>query len=326
MSYYRYPYELPVGGGGVSARPDLFPTGHADFIKFQAVQTDYKVANAGRFNRNVPDNGQVASRKDYGPAMYLYMPQNLSVTYAPQYNQVGVGIMGAAVANALGGELSAQNIADQLQTFAGDATSEVIFNSLAKSITNLNSVMALNSGDIDGNTLMALASGKIFNPFQEQIFAGIGFRTFNFDFKMVARSKEEGKQIAAIIKYLKRSSLPRFSGSTGEAGENPTGVQNLQGFTATSNDRYLSVPNRFRVSFCRMAENGTGLEDLNHFKMDLCVITNISVNYTPDGQYVALHPDDVKGEEYGLFVPAVNLSLSLTESSIMTSDKVDLGF
>ena len=86
-SILRYPYSVPVPGGASEDPGSMFPTGHVDYIKFQAYKTNYNVQNAGRFNRALRDNTDYGKRKKSGPAIFLYMPNNLSVTYSPQYNQ-----------------------------------------------------------------------------------------------------------------------------------------------------------------------------------------------------------------------------------------------
>ena len=331
-SILRYPYSVPVPGGASEDPGSMFPTGHVDYIKFQAYKTNYNVQNAGRFNRALRDNKDYGKREKSGPPIFLYMPNNLSVTYAPQYNQQNIGLMGGAIAGALGGDGSAASIADELQAFGGNAGGEMIYNTIGKLGTNLNSLIGLGGANIDGNTLMAIAAGKIFNPFQEQVFAGIGFRTFSFDFKMVARNSTESKVIQNIITMMKFNSLPSFAGGDDPAASIGQKAANFTG--RASADRFLTVPNRFLISFHRMAENGGKLVELPHFKMDLCALTNLSVNYTPDGQYVAIDPkgdgmqDDTKDGERAdkVFVPAVNMSVSFTESSIMTAQKAVAGY
>lgn len=331
-SILRYPYSVPVPGGASEDPGNMFPTGHVDYIKFQAYKTDYNVQNAGRFNRALKDNTDYGKRQKYGPAIFLYMPNNLSVTYTPQYNQANIGLMGGAIAGALGGDGSASSIASELQSFAGNAGGEMIYNTIASLGTNINSAMGLGGANFDGNTLMSIAAGKIFNPFQEQVFAGIGFRTFSFDFKMVARNSQEAKVIQSIITTMKVASLPSFSGASDDVNNLSTKAADFS--QNVSADRFLTVPQRFLISFHRMAENGGKLIELPHFKLDLCVLTNLSVNYTPDGQYVAISPtgQGMEGETPDgrradkVFVPAVNLSVSFTESSIMTAQKAMAGY
>ena len=65
-------------------------------------------------------------------------------------------------------------------------------------------------GQLDLNSIKNLQSGQIFNPYSEQIFQGVGFRTHNFAFKFYARSRKESEEIRRIINYIKIGSLPKF--------------------------------------------------------------------------------------------------------------------
>jgi len=321
-------------GGTTGNKEQYFETEYVDYIKIQPIGVDYTQQGAGRFN-TIPSNKDTAgSRIERNACIFLPIPQNLSVTYAPQYNQKNLGAMGAAVANALGGN-NAGDIAKSLQSFAGNATSEVIYKSMASTATSLNTILGMESITLDGSTLMAMASGKIFNPYQEQIFEGIGFRTFSFNWKLLAKSPNEAKTIGAIIKALKVYSLPRYAGAaTGGKAAGSFAQQGLEQ-TRTSPDRFLTVPDKFAISFVRVRHSGENFEPLGHFKMDLCVLTNLSVNYAPDGQYNAIHPSDlaaggITGQQADegsyLLVPAVSLDVQFTESSIMTADKAAIGF
>ena len=58
------------------------------------------------------------------------------------------------------------------------------------------------------------------------------------------------------------------------------------------------------------------------FKIYPSVCTGISVNYTPDNQYVALKAP----QSDGISVPAVVLQLSFTETRLLTENDVAVGY
>ena len=58
------------------------------------------------------------------------------------------------------------------------------------------------------------------------------------------------------------------------------------------------------------------------FKIYPSVCTGISVNYTPDNQYVALK----QPQSDGISVPAVVLQLSFTETRLLTENDVAVGY
>ena len=43
------------------------------------------------------------------------------------------------------------------------------------------------------------------NPYEEQMFNGIPFRNFSFDFTFTPSSEDEGKQVFRIIKMFRNS-------------------------------------------------------------------------------------------------------------------------
>ena len=79
------------------------------------------------------------------------------------------------------------------------------------------------SGQIDANSIMQLTQGKVFNPYTEQMFSNVQFRTHSFNFKMFARNEDESVEIAHIIKYLKQGALPSY-------GEDAEGKQSKRFF------------------------------------------------------------------------------------------------
>ena len=64
--------------------------------------------------------------------------------------------------------------------------------------------LAGSGGAVSADALAAVSLGKVFNPFSEQIFNSMAFRTHNFSFKLFARSMKEAQTIRKIVTYLKR--------------------------------------------------------------------------------------------------------------------------
>ena len=96
------------------------------------------------------------------------------------------------------------------------------------------------------------------------------------------------------------------------------------------NNRFFEIPDRFQLRFVRFGANATGgMNNLGEstrrdlmFKIYPSVCTGISVNYTPDNQYVAFKQpiDD------GISVPSVVLQLSFTETRLLTENDVAVGY
>jgi hypothetical protein len=90
-------------------------------------------------------------------------------------------------------------------------------------------------------------------------------RGFNLNFKMMPRSETEAKNIFTICQTLKKAMLPSFGGTVADK------------FTSGA---LLTIPKIVSAKFM----TGNKLNKyITQFKP--CAITNVNINYTPDGSY-----------------------------------------
>lgn len=319
----RYPYSVPVAGNYLEG-PDA-PTGRMDFLKIQRYRIDFDV-ESGYGGENLPSNKTV--RKLDSTVAYLNMPQSITANYTSGYSTANLGAGGVLAVQAMGHlggamqgrAISADVIKQQLKSAVTAALPEFAYDSAAKIVNQMGGLAhdAANAG-----TLQALSSGRIMNPFTEQVFTGTSFRTHSFSFKMFARNKREAQEILAIITYLKVGVMPKYGtadlkavesllatlegtakdavnavtgtdeannesqNSTEEsaAEENEGGTIKLDDFKTPGG--YLEIPDRFLLEFVRLDTSTDAITSLPHFRFHPCVCTNFTVNYTPDGQYVS---------------------------------------
>ena len=195
-------------------------------------------------------------------------------------------------------------------------------------------------GSVSGSDLAAVTQGKIFNPYEEQIFNGISFRAHNFQFKLIARNKKEAETIDGILRTFKTAMLPsrdpnntlsalgKLASDPEKAAKDKTskdtaGAALSPPFSNTTN-RYLTVPARTKVEFVRVQNIRGTLGDVQTapsivglYKMKDCIIDGLQVNYTPDGAYVNTNDG---------YVPALDMSISLKEVALVTAEDVEKGF
>ena len=332
----KYPEKLPFAEKGPSVGDSYQPRA-ADYVKFS--RYSFKGGGGAQYF-NVPDNAS-KSNKSLITSAYIAMPNSLSVDYGAAYNQTNLGALGRAATGALAGKDGAE-VAKALQQAADAGLPESAFNNLAQGVQGVGNLLALNTQGVDANSLMAISQGKVLNPYSEQVFNGVGFRQFQFNFKMVATSEKEAQSIQDILEMFKVGMLPSYAG--GDSGEGG-GLGGLLSESSAA-QRFLSVPDKFLIEFKRIHEGSLTAESLDHFKIDFCVLTGMSVNYTPDGQYVAIKSNRlakkyraankisngsdanvVKGQSPNvIFEPAVEISLSFTETSIVTQEKALVGY
>ena len=106
--------------------------------------------------------------------------------------------------------------------------------------------------------IMARQTGEIFNPNMELLFNGPTLRAFKFQFKMMPRNKNESDQVKRIIRTFKKNMAPK------------TNKSNL----------FLNTPNIFEL---RYRQGATEHKFLHKFKQ--CVLQDIAINYTGEGNY-----------------------------------------
>ncbi len=304
-SNFRYPLRAPVAGGSGQGRDA--PTEAIDYVMFHRQVIKYDDQSSNYYGLNMPDNKvQLKPDKD---RVYIAMPSSLSTNYAPAYRQTDLGVAGMALAEgqvgAADGDLA--KIATTIQEAAGKALPEFTQGAFAQAASGASQFLGL-AGSFNANDIVQLTKGKVFNPYTEQMFSNMTFRTHSFNFKMFARDAKEADEIAKIIAYLKQGALPKYG--------------------AENKARFFEVPEKFNIKFVRMQPNGLVSDDTDniHFKIHTSVCTGINVNYTPDGQYASFKQLVKTGQFAGVHVPAVQLGLQFTETRFVTAEDVDKGF
>ena len=196
-----------------------------------------------------------------------------------------------AVATALnsfllgGAEAGANKAKDQFGAVFGDKSDTKLLKALIASKTIQEAL---------GTNVLSRQYGVVINPNLELLFDSPSLRDFSFSFKMTPRSKSEAIRVRTIIRYFKQAMSVKRSQSV----------------------LLLKAPHTFRIQY------KTSNQDhpyLNRFKE--CALTNCSVNYTPDGQYMSYDDSDPNGRS----MTAYELSLSFQELEPIFDDDYDDG-
>lgn len=146
---------------------------------------------------------------------------------------------------------------------------------------------------LGGNTLTAGLLGVVSNPLLEVIYSSPQFRTFRFDFMFNPRSQQESAQVLDIIYKFRFHQAPEVA-------------QQGSGF-------FLRPPSSFDIQFMY-----NGKENPNIPKISTCVLTNIDVDYAPNGFSSYEVPGQVTPSKGGTGMPvSIRLSLGFTETQIM---------
>ena len=112
--------------------------------------------------------------------------------------------------------------------------------------------------------LLLKSQGLALNPNQQVLFDGIDFRTYQLAFTFTPISKDEANSVKEIIKMFRKHAAPRIQ----------TGIKSM----------FFIPPSTFDLKFMF-----NGKENGNITRVAESVITNIDVNYAPNGW--AAHTD-----------------------------------
>ena len=293
--------------------------------------------------------------------VYMAMPPQLSTSYQPAYKRVDQGIVGLATMAAIKAN-DMKDLASTLQGAAAAIAPEFATGALAGLVQSFGNALGL-GGTFDPNTFQQQQGGRIFNPFAEQTFSSMAFRTHSFNFKLLARSQKEADMIYDIIKWIKKGAVPKIQSGAGESLEETMrgGKNSYSGDSwnilakddnknksklirskladAGKNQRFLQVPDTFDIRMMRMDPNsssswwrgsGGGAE----------------VGYkggTQRGLHFKIHPSFCTGVgvnytpdgQYTSFktindkqvnVPVIALSLQFTETRLINKQDIEDGF
>ena len=178
-------------------------------------------------------------------AIALFMPDGITSNYDHEYDALSVtATLGAA-------GFAAQAVGSI--NGAVEATSPYI----AEAAATLASKIV--GGEDFAKLGLFATTGLVRNPQMELIYSSPVLRKFVFDFRLIPRSGVEAASILDIIESFKFHSAPQILSGTG--------------------GRYLVPPAQFQIEFY----NGDGTQNLKLFKTKNCVITGVSVDYTPNG-------------------------------------------
>ena len=283
------PKTLNNGSGSNTGKVYPFPvdmqysgTGSQDHIRIRALK--YKAPQGGTQSSldSVIQDGLKSKNANLPPVDYKYegevilpIPMGVRDRSSASWSMGKMSpIMAAAVgtvaplidtlAGGNGGDALKKYI-EQIKTSPeilgteGSDYRRVLTASLTSSVLGAVGLTGLEPSDI-----LARTTGKVSNPNMELLFRGPNMREFEFQFKLVCRSKDDAKRIREIIKFFKLQSLP----------------------TVGKNTNLINSPNVF---FIRYMNGDTRIKSLPQPK--ICALVNFGIDHTPDGMGWAAYED-----------------------------------
>lgn len=213
------------------------------------------------------------AQKRLKTAIALHVPNQLSIRYGMQWGEedTATAMMAPILGEAALKALDQKNIANLAEPAKA-------------AVANLGLTSGPNAGAVSA------ATGLAANPRKEQVFKGVDFRTFQFEYQFFPRDAKEAQNVMSIIKAFKLHMHPEFKDS----------------------NKFLYIyPSEFDISYYT-----NGRENMNLHRHTSCVLTELNVNYTPNATFTTF--------ENGM-PTQINVTMSFRELSLMDKDKIAEG-
>ena len=258
-----------------------------------------------QYNQSVSDASRYTKDNMAYPQIMLYMPDDISTTFGAEWEGKAFGTIATGILQSAAAEGNIEKIkrvsgvgANALQKAPAEAAASIITN-LAKGITG----DQINTGDIFGGI-----AGVIRNPNTELMFQKMKLRTFSLKFKLIPYNEKEALDIKRICQIFKRAMLPTYSiEGTEVLGQNKEPDKSVNRAVQAA---FVKIPKLCKVQFMR---GDTASKYLPRYKM--CAITDVAVNYTPDGNY-AVYDDGSP--------VAVELAISFMETKLVFAEDIKM--
>ena len=225
------------------------------------------------------------------PSIILFMPQDVSTSYATNWGGKEFGSASAGILKAVGGKDIVGGFLEGVSSLPAGVQG-LLSDTMSKVLSGAN--QSISQDDILGST-----TAKIKNPNVELLFGGPRIRNVGFKFKMTARTENEAQQIHNICHTFKMESLPAFGNAAGD-GNTP--------MDSTAFTNFIKVPDLVRM---KLMKGGELHPYLSQYKA--LALTNVDINYTPDGSYSTY---------IGGYPTAVELSIQMVETKIVYKENL----
>lgn len=207
-------------------------------------------------------------------AIALHIPNNLAINYSVSWSEDDTAVLAMAGA-------AVQQGWEVAKALGGQGNNTDVTGTGAAILTNI----ALSKGPQGAGN--SVASGMAANPKKEQVFKGVNFRTFSFDYKFFPRNEYEAQNVLNIIEQFKYHMHPEFK----------------------DNNNFVYIyPSEFDIFYYN-----DGKENLNLHRHTSCVLSDMSVNYTPNGMFNTF-PNGMPTQ--------IDVTLQFRELALLTKEKV----
>lgn len=232
--------------------------------------------------------GNVRTTKRISHAIQLPMPNQLTTNYSMQWGDESTKLLDLAM------RMPAASFDAIKNAFTGDTAA---LKGLGGQAADALYAQSLGAQSAVGGGGVSAATGLASNPKKEMVFNGVNFRSFNLNYQFYPKSEQEAFNAYFIINQLKYHMHPEFK----------------------SKGRFTFIyPSEFDITFfTKDGEENTWVS-----RIATCVLTDLTVNYTPNGLWASHSSEGM----YNGFPNMIDVTMTFRELSILTKETIELGF
>lgn len=211
----------------------------------------------------------------------LYMPTDLSIKYSVQWDAEEMGL--------------SMMFADTVQQGKMSSGAPVQNDNSSGSTLRTSGMASYLAGkalqDPIAGKLIQKTAGVAANPKKEQLFKEVDYRTFSFTYQFFPRDKAEADAVERIIYLFKLHMHPEYK---------------------DANHFLYTYPSEFDIRYFT-----NGKENMHIHRHPSCVLTDLSVTYSPQGVFASFE-DGMPSQ--------INISLTFKELALMSKETIVDGY
>lgn len=256
-------------------------------LKGMALGASLALAGTASVAANTKNSTFSRPQKRLKSVIALHVPNQLSIRYGAGWSEDETFALQALIQ---GGEAAGRALVEAGKALTDknvEGAKGAIVNG-AKGISSIVANMALSKGPNAG--ALSAMTGLAPNPMKEQVFKGVDFRTFTMEYQFAPRSLEESENVSKIIKAFKYHMHPEYK---------------------DANNFLFLYPSEFDIEYYHKGE-----ENLHIHRHTSCVLTELNVNYTPNGNFSTF----VGGRP-----TQINVTMTFKELTVLTKELIAEG-
>jgi len=242
---------------------------------------------------------QTRTTQKIDSAISLYIPNSPQAKYGAEFNVADLGtLMGGGMADELGigktgGSMMSKLSAGDFAGAAAAAAESGAGSAIARQMANTADIpKAIGLGDVNVGGAIRASTRTITNPYKEQIFQTMGFRSFAFQYKFAPRNEKELSDVMNIINLFKAHMHPE---------------KDLGGL-------FFTFPSEFKIEYVYKNRENSYLN-----KIAPCFLTDLSIDYGNGGTFTTFK--DARGAP-----SEITMSMAFRETELLTRSRIEEGY